>query len=938
MIRKYLEDLSLSENRLPQRSYYIPKNSKCDLNGEWRFKYCPDGDPDSKNAWGKISVPSCWQTSGVCEANYTNINYPYPYDPPYVPDENPCGVYEKKISLNHDGKTYLVMEGVSSCAFVYVNGCMVGYTQGSHLQAEFDLTPYGTSDVTLRIVVYKWCCGSYLEDQDFFRMNGIFRDIYLLYRPLDHIGDVEIYTEKNSVIVRTDKTVSAVLKSPCGNRIYSGVIDKNGSISVESPMLWNAEQPNLYSLELGYNGEKIAFDVGFRTVEISSAHELLVNGTPVKLKGVNHHDTHRENGWCMTKDDLKRDLKLMKKLNINTIRTSHYPPSPVMLELCDRMGFYVILETDLETHGVLRRYANVSYSYDVESGEWPTTMPEWKAAFVERMERAFERDKNHASVIMWSTGNESGHGENHQAMIRWLRARRPSALVHCEDASRLGFEGADVYSSMYTAPYEVKRLAESDEKKQPLFLCEYAHAMGNGPGDLWEYWEVLGSHKNCIGGCIWEWADHTVMKNGVQCYGGDFVGELTNDGNFCCDGLVFADRSLKAGSLEAKAAYAPFRLRFADGILYIKNCYDFKTFAGQTVSVSVEADGESVAKVNIDDAATAPGNELSILLPNLPADCLYGVYVNVTLTDGDNATTLQLELPVDRRQLVKQSTPAVIEKTADGYAVMYGENGFHVSGKNGCIDKIVKNGKNIIKKPLELSVMRAPTDNERNIAQYWYCLDIWQGENFDRLFNKVYAISIGDADVTVTGSLAGVSHVPFFRYVQKISFTADGCAHVELTGKIRENCVWLPRLGYETLLTGKNGDFEYYGAGPGESYCDMRHGAPVGIYRSKAAKEYVPYVMPQEHGNHTAVSWLDMNGEFVVSSDNRFDMNVSLYSSAQLMAAKHTDELKNSDGVHLRIDYKDSGIGSASCGYPLDPKWRLCEKEINFAFDIKLTD
>lgn len=935
MIKKYLEDLSLSENRLKQRAYYIPEGAKTDLNGSWRFKYCPDGDPESAVKWGTIDVPSCWQTVGVCEANYTNVNYPYPYDPPYVPDENPCGVYEREITMNDGGRTYLVMEGVSSCAFVYVNGVTVGYTQGSHLQAEFDLTPYAFGKATLRIVVYKWCCGSYLEDQDFFRMNGIFRDIYLLNRPEDHIGDVEIITEGGDVAVRTDKTVKATLKSPDGKKLFCGTIDKNGSITVDSPLLWNAEEPNLYQLKLEYNGEKLFFDVGFRTIEISPERELLVNGRPVKLKGVNHHDTHRENGWCMTEKDLITDLKLMKELNINTIRTSHYPPSPVFLNLCDRMGFYVILETDLETHGVLRRYANVNYSYDVESGEWPTTMPEWKEAYVERMERAFERDKNHASVIMWSTGNESGHGENHQAMIRWLRARRPSALVHCEDASRLGYDGADVCSSMYTSPYAMKRLAESDEKKQPLFLCEYAHAMGNGPGDLWEYWEVLGAYKNCIGGCIWEWADHTVLKNGVQCYGGDFEGELTNDGNFCCDGLVFADRSLKSGSLEAKATYAPFRLRFEDGVLYIKNRYDFTTFSGHKIYISVEADGEPLFETVVDDVATVPGEELAVLLPELPTDCRCGLYANVELKIGNHSTLLQLELPCERTESENSAKPRSLSEDKTGYAVMYGDNGFHVSKKTGCIDAIVKNGKNILKAPLALSVLRAPTDNERNMAQYWYCYDTWQGENFDRLFNKVYALSVGESEITVTGSLAGVSHVPFFRYVQKISFTDDGCAHVELSGKIRENCVWLPRLGYETLLSG-NRAFEYYGAGPGESYCDMHHASPVGVYRSTAAKEYVPYVMPQEHGNHTLTSWVDMDGEFTVSAGKTFDLNVSRYSAEQLMKAKHTDEIGRSAGTHLRIDYKDSGIGSASCGYPLDPKWRLCEKDISFAFDIKL--
>lgn len=934
MIRKYLEDLTLSVGRLPQRAYYIPEKAKIDLNGTWRFRYCSDGNPEC-GKWGTIEVPSCWQTVGICPANYTNINYPFPYDPPYVPDVDPCGVYEREIELYPDGRTYLVMEGVASCALVYLDGAFVGFTQGSHLQSEFELTGRASGKATLRIVVFKWCFGSYLEDQDFFRMNGIFRDIYLLHRPEDHIGDVEINTEGDDVVIITDKKVRAVLKDKTGKIAASGEIDHTGRLHVTAPVLWNAEQPYLYKLTLTYNGEKLSFDVGFRTYSISADNEFLVNGVAVKLKGVNHHDTHIKNGWCMTEAELLRDLKLMKKLNINTVRTSHYPPSPVMLELCDRLGFYVILETDLETHGVLRRYANVNYSYDVESGEWPTTMPEWKAAYVERMERAFERDKNHACIIMWSTGNESGHGENHQAMIRWMRNRRPSALIHCEDASRMGFDGADVCSGMYIPAYIMNQLAGSDEKKQPLFLCEYSHAMGNGPGDVWEYVEVMYAHRNFIGGCIWEWADHTVLKDGVQCYGGDFDGELTDDGNFCCDGLVFADRSLKAGSLEAKAAYAPFRLRTEDGVLYISNRYDFTSFEGHRIDISIEKDGVCIYSLSVDDAKTAPGDDLAVLLPELPAVCRYGLYVNVTLSTGDHADTLQLPLECGR-EAPEVRAPYEFTVDENGFAAMYGESGFHVSDKTGCIDGIIRNGRNIMLSPLELSVLRAPTDNERNMAQYWYHLDIWQGENFESLFNKAYAIAADGNEITVTGSLSGVSHVPFFRYEQTISFAEGGVAHVSLNGKIRENCIWLPRLGYEARLKKSVSAFEYLGAGPCESYCDMHNASPVGVYRSTAAKEYVNYVMPQEHGNHTSTSWVNVGDIFTVSAAEPFDMKVSSYSARQLFDAKHTNEIGTSDGTYVRIDYMDSGIGSNSCGPALDPKWRLDDKDVSFEFDISL--
>ncbi len=935
MIRKYLEDLTLGVNRLKPRSYYIPKGEYVSLNGTWKFKFCPSGDVNENTKWGKIQVPSCWQTVGVCNPNYTNINYPYPYDPPYVPDENPCGIYEREISFNKEGKTYLVFEGVSSCALIYINDKFAGFTQGSHLQSEFDITEFETEGTaTLRVVVYKWCWASYLEDQDFFRMNGIFRDVYILNRPYDHIGDIEIETTLDTVTVITDKKFSAKLKSPSGKIVYRGEMDCRGSITLEAPLLWNAEDPNLYKLEIFCNGEAISFDVGFRSFSISKDNEFLVNGTPVKLKGVNHHDTHMEKGWCMSAEDLKRDLTLMKELNINTVRTSHYPPSPVMIELCDRMGFYVILETDLETHGILRRDANVNYAYDCDHGEWLNEWPEWKGAYVERMVRAFERDKNHASIIMWSTGNESGHAENHKEMVRFMRKRRPYAIVHCEDASRLGFpESTDVCSSMYTAPWVIDEWAGT--KTQPVFLCEYAHAMGNGPGDLWDYWKVIYSHKNTVGGCIWEWADHTVLKNGVKCYGGDFEGEMTHDGNFCCDGLVFADRTFKAGSYEAKATYAPFRLNFEDGVLYVRNCYDFTSFEGHKITVSVQADGEEISSVVITDATTKPGGELKIFLDNLPKICEYGLFVNVTVARGKHSDTLQLELECEKTGYATL-VPHPVKKDETGYAAMYGNSGFHISGITGCIDGIIKNGKNVLTSPLELSVLRATTDNDKCMEDLWYFKNIWQGENFDRLFNKVYAVAVGENCVKTTGCLAGVSRTPFFRYEQEICFGENGVARVKLTGKIKENCTWLPRLGYEATLKKSVKSFKYYGAGSCESYCDMNNCAPVGIYRSSAEKEYVDYVMPQEHGNHTKVSWLNMGNVFGVDCKQRFDLNVSEYSAKQLYKAKHTDEIGESCGTHLRIDYKNSGIGSASCGYMLKPEYRLDDKEIHFEFDITL--
>ena len=426
MMRIYENPSKTSENRLPQRAYYIPsgKSEYRLLNGIWRFRYfSSDFDvPETIDTWDTIPVPSCWQTEGYDTPNYTNTNYPYPYDPPYVPDENPCGIYEREFELEEVwGQVYLVLEGVSSCAFVQVNGQPVGFTQGSHLQAEFDLTDYvkrGTN--RLRIKVLKWCCGSYLEDQDFLRMNGIFRDCYLLQRPQGHLRDVDVRTKGNTILARTDAPADISVLDREGNCLGTAH-GTQAAFAIEQPILWNAEKPYLYTVRFECCGEVIWQNIGLRTIAVSDKRELLINGVPVKLHGVNHHDTNPTRGWCQSAAELRADLLLMKKLNINCVRTSHYPPSPVFLELCDEMGFYVVLETDIETHGAITRFPDAPYVYDTDSGDWPCTKPEWKAEFLERMQRAVLRDRNHCSIIFWSTGNESGYGDNQRAMLRWLK-------------------------------------------------------------------------------------------------------------------------------------------------------------------------------------------------------------------------------------------------------------------------------------------------------------------------------------------------------------------------------------------------------------------------------------------------------------------------------------------------------------------------------------
>ena len=938
-MRIYENPQITSENRCRSRSYYIPGgiSEYHLLNGDWRFAfYGRDIDvPENIPIWSTIPVPSCWQLHGYGSPNYSNINYPYPCDPPYVPDDNPCGVYEREFTIEKKwGRVYYILEGVSSCAFVYVNGSYAGFTQGSHLQAEFDITDLVHDGVnTLRVKVLKWCCGSYLEDQDFFRYNGIFRDTYILQRPEGHIGDVQI--------IPNDKSIEITLSGAAHVRILEGEkviaeddMQESFVCTPEHPILWNAEKPFLYTVELERGGEVIVLKAGLRSISISDRYELFINGVSVKLHGVNHHDTGKLRGWCQSDEELRRDLLLMKELNINCVRTSHYPPTPRFIEMCDELGFYVVLETDIETHGFLRRLPNVDYRYDVDSNAWPCTMPEWKNEHVDRMQRMVENYKNFACVIMYSTGNESGHGTNHIAMIKWTKQRDASRLIHSEDASRKGqFHNADVYSRMYSSLADVERFAKMEDICMPVFLCEYSHAMGNGPGDVYEYNELFDRYPKLIGGCIWEWADHVVTVNGVEKYGGDFPGELTHDGNFCCDGLVFADRSLKAGSLEAKAAYQPIRTELENNILTVYNRLDFTNLDEYTFLYRIEADGTVLQEKELRLSAE-PHTAAQLAIDYESVECSYGVYLNCNLEkDGKVWAHTQHKLPctiAEKKNAAKATlyeSGDIIFAEGDGFEYTFSKHyGAFVSMR-------VNDAEQIAERPV-ISAFRAPTDNDRDIRFRWQLLNEWQGENLDKSFVKIYDCRVEDGVIIARGSLAGVSRAPVVRFEQRVTIFENGRIEFKLDGAVREDAVWLPRFGYEFALDGRDSDFAYFGCGPQESYRDLCHAGAMGLYRSTAKDEYVNYVRPQEHGNHTGSKMLHI-GRLRFLADTEFEINVSRYSIAALTAAEHTDELECDGDTHVRIDYKVSGIGSNSCGPRLEEKYRLSEKTIHFAFSVQ---
>ena len=941
--------IKIAENRMPQWAYYMPNNS-VPLNGEWDFKFY-DADFEEgyiEKEWDKIPVPSCWELFGYENPNYANVAYPHPVNPPHVPAKNSMGVYERKLEITDIGRnTYIIFEGVSSCLELYINGKYVGYSQGSHLQAEFDITDFVVlGENTVKVKVRKWCSGSYLEDQDFFRFHGIFRDVYLLSRPKGHIKDIKIVTEDN--LIKIDFEGSANIELYDNGRLLSKqYADNYAEFTVENPVLWNAEKPYLYELVFTYKDEIIKQKIGFVTYGISDKNEFLVNGVAVKLKGVNHHDTNAEKGWTMSEEDIIKDLALMKKLNINTIRTSHYPPSPKFLELCDEMGFYVMLETDLEEHGFTQRLAGGN-GYDcTDNPDWLCNNPDWKDAFMDRQIRAYNRDKNHTSIFAWSTGNESGFGVNQIEMLKWLRREDKGRLLHCEDASNeadnpeqygaFAMENekyTDIHSRMYVAIKDVKEKLENPKFNMPYFLCEYSHAMGNGPGDVCDYWEELYKYPNFIGGCVWEWADHTVVVGGIPKYGGDFDGEMTNDGNFCCDGMVFHDRTLKAGSLEVKTAYQGMEASLNENILTIENHYDFTNLSEFAFKYEISVDGDIIEEKVL--CLDVKPHERTEIIINLPEKCYLGAFVNCYLIDKTDyiVAQKQLEVNAEIEKKIFDETPCTTEEN-DNFIIFYGNSFKYTFSKHlGTIVSIVKDGKEQILTPVKISAWRAPTDNDRKIKYKWGWYNPWEGENLNRQFEFIYACNLSKNTVTVNGALAGVSRTPFFTYILKYTINKSGEIKTELDGKVKENCIWLPRLGFEFKLPYENDRFRYFGKGPTENYCDMSRHAKVDWYESDADGEYVPYIMPQEHGNHNKTKVLEIEDSLNFKAETEFEINVSHYTKEMLDKARHWDELQKDKGTNVRIDYKNSGIGSNSCGPELAKKYSLSEKDIYFVFYI----
>jgi len=1007
----------LHKNKEKERAYFIPFHSEESalnfqdnrgtssyfklLNGDWAFRYferyidVPEGLFD-KNAdlagWDKLPVPLNWQMMGYDIPHYTNINYPYPVDPPFVPDENPAGIYARDFFINGDWAnrdTFFVFEGVNSCFYLYVNGTCAGYSQGSHMQSEFKITPYLSSGKNrVAVKVLKWCDGSYLEDQDFYRLSGIFRDVYLLSRSKNRVRDVflkaELDAQYNDAVlsIAPEKEgadtgrVLFKLYAPDGGLVIKKEIGFDETrFDVSAPLKWNAETPCLYKALINYEGEWIPIDFGFRKIEIAKDCALLINGVPVKLKGVNRHDTDPALGHYTPLEHMRRDLVIMKRHNINAVRTSHYPNAPEFYRLCNRYGLYIIDEADLEIHGFCSRRPSVGWNYNNFDPTWPTDMPEWKNAFLDRAVRLVERDKNHPCVIMWSLGNEAAFGVNHVAMADWIHGRDNTRMVHYQGASDAvrnnkdkNYSDAcvDIDSAMYMELEHLEIEGRNKRKdSRPFFLCEYIHAMGNGPGGASDYWDLIYKYPRLIGGCVWEWADHSILltdEKGVKYYGyGGDMGEFPNDGNFCNDGCVMPDRKPYPGLREIKAVYQYIKcepVKIADDgksiTLKITNLYDFISLGDYEIHWSLANDGETAAEGKFEAPVLQPKKSICITIAaEIPAKTWYGVYLNLSFRlanrsfwaeKGFETAFAQLEIPVKKEQgIILQKCHVPVEIIDRGeYTVLEGD-GFSYTFNNfyGSFESIKYNGVELLHSRPAFSVWRAPTDNDRNIKLKWI------EEHLDRVKSKVYSVTVEKSSegavIKVNGSLGAIARQPFASTAVTYTVLSEGAIQVVVSADVRDDMMFLPRFGMEFTMPAGNEFLEYFGLGPDENYPDMNHHVCMGRYKSSVSEQYFPYIRPQEHGNHGNVKWAAVYDVFgrgllfkagAYDTADAFDFSASHYTAEDLTKAAHTNELHPRKETTVRIDYKNGGIGSGSCGPYTFEKYRLTDKKIRYSFGI----
>jgi len=983
----------LSRNRQPSRSYFIPGEYKdigprsrseinpdniLLLNGLWKFRYftsvadVPDDFVTADIGGKEETVPSVWQAQGYEKWHYTNANMPIPVDPPNVPNHNPCGIYKRQFEIpsSFKGKNvFLSFLGVASSYHVYINGQLVGYNQVSHMTGEFDVTGYlkdGLNDIC--VIVYKWCDGTYLEDQDFFRCNGIFRDVFLTAQPRARINDFLFTTKANSDYSVFTATVRVMTSEDMYVRI--NLSDKNGDtvaeygkqsekkcaefvFDVEKPLLWNAETPNLYQLTIRAGDDIAAHKVGFREFAIDKNGVFRVNGTAVKCRGVNRHDSHPAKGYAVSFEDILNDLTIMKNLNVNTIRTSHYPNDPLLLMLADEMGFYVVDEADLETHGLF------DWSYASKN-------PDWHDAYVDRADRMVQRDKNHACIIMFSLGNESGYGDNHMAMAKHIRETVPNVLVHyCENK-----ELFDVESTMYPSVEGLESQGKDTADKRPYFMCEYAHAMGLGPGSLKEYWETIYKYPRLMGGCVWEWCDHAVEhrdENGniTYTYGGDH-GEFPNDGNFCCDGLVYPDRRLSTAALEMRQAYTPLNASYCRECGRIKfiNRRDFTNISEYTVKWVALIDGEETASGVFENLDIAPHATEALDIPYVPekdGEYVLNIYVEdnrglngVTKGNLCSAESLVIKPAIqcvcstdNTAKLDMTESERYINISGDGFEITFDKADGTVSGYKAFDTEFInaepqypaRRGLCRLPAGIKPNTWFAPNDNRRftEESRHFGADKLWH-----HIDNAVVVSNNGrEIVIRVTGSLAGAMRPVILG--TELTYTVSACGSIKVNVKYeqrRSENISFQKFGTAFEMPKEFENIEWYGRGAGESYPDLTLSTVLGIYSDKVRNMHEPYLRPQESGNRFETRWMKIKNSkgigLFIKSEIPFSFSAHHYTDDDLVSWKHREDITEMDFTRVNIDGFITGIGSDSCGPgPMDKYLLKINGTKEFSFTIK---
>ena len=1001
LLNEYHENLyKLHVNMMQRRSYYVPfidtdeainikdrnkQTSFFSLNGKWQFNYfnslqlIKDFNNISEiNLSDSIDVPSVWQMNGYDYNQYTNVKYPIPYNPPFVPKDNPCAIYKKEFDfkINSESHDYHInFEGVDSCFYFWINDMFVGYSQISHSISEFDITNFLVDGKnTITVLVLKWCDGTYFEDQDKFRMSGIFRDVYILTRSKSRIVDykitpsVNVSSKKGKLDLKILSTIGNphikyTLLNPYNTIISSGDInDNNLQIDITDVELWDAESPNLYTLLIETENEVIKEKIGMREIKIENSI-LKINDTPIKLKGVNHHDSDPVKGYAVTYDDLLCDLKLMKECNINSIRTSHYPKSPIFYELCDEYGFYVMNEADIETHGVVELYgAGYLDNYNMIADD-----KTYENAIVDRIDSSIVPFKNRSCIFMWSLGNESGFGINFESGAKHARKLDSSRPLHYEGAfyankeRKNDFSNLDVISRMYPSIDEIKDYFKKGIDK-PLILCEYAHAMGNGPGGLNEYDELIQNHDEFAGAYVWEWCDHALLmkeyKDGKKAYGygGDF-GEINHDGNFCVDGLVYPDRTPHTGLLEFKNVNRPGRALELDQTnkkVKLKNMLDFKNindFLDITYKVYLDGCLLSSNKLILESLKAKEEKWYDLNISNLPKGIVtilfeYSVKYNNSLYEKDTILGHDQFIIKNNAENISSITKLTkindncekfyIEATLNKIKITNSDFNFIYNKNTASFDFIESLGEVFIDTPMDFIIWRAPTDNDRKIKNDWI------EAGFDQITTHVYnnEIKTYPNKVEIISSLCLIP--PYREKVLDLTVTWSiypyGLIKCDVKANKNMKTPYLPRFGVQLKLNKSYEHVSYFGFGPYENYIDKNSSCYLGRFNSTVSEMHEDYIKPQENGSHhfcREVSISNTKKTIYILSENDFAFNASHFSVNQLTNTNHNFELNKEDLTYLIIDYKQSGIGSNSCGPDLPDEYRFNESEFSYNFYLK---